>query len=91
MIFEWDGAKSRRNLIDRHLPFDLAVVLFGGPTLEEIDSWREYGEVRIKAVGCVRNLCLVCIYTDRLDARRIISVRLAGRKKRNVYRATYPD
>lgn len=90
MIFEWDGAKSRRNATDRHLPFDLAVAMFDGPTLEMIDARRDYGEIRIKTIGAVRGLCLVCVYTDRGETRRIISLRLGNRKERDDYRAAYP-
>jgi uncharacterized DUF497 family protein len=64
----------------------VAVAMFDAPTLETIDARREYGEIRIKAIGTVRDICLVCIYTDRGDARRIISLRLAKRKERNDYR-----
>jgi uncharacterized DUF497 family protein len=91
MIFEWDDAKSRRNTAERRLPFELAVVMFDGPTLEAVDSRRDYGEVRVRAIGTVRNLCLVCIYTDRGETRRIISLRLANGKERDAYRTTYPD
>ncbi len=90
MIFEWDYAKSHRNAIDRRLPFDLALALFDGPTLETVDVRREYGEIRIKAIGIVRGVCLVCVYTDRDDIRRIISLRLANRKERDGYRTSYP-
>jgi uncharacterized DUF497 family protein len=45
MIFEWDQAKSDRNVARRHLPFDLAVALIDGPTLESIDARRACGEV----------------------------------------------
>jgi len=64
--------------------------MFDGPTLETIDARRDYGEVRVKAIGVVRGACLVCVYTDRGDVRRIISLRLAGGKERNGYGATLP-
>jgi uncharacterized DUF497 family protein len=95
MIFEWDDAKSLRNLQERGLPFDVAMALFDGPTLELDDVRHDYGEIRIKAIGRVRGLILVCIYTDRQTqnglARRIISLRLAHRKERDGYRATHPS
>ena len=89
MIFEWDEAKSRRNLADRRLPFDAAVAMFDGPILETIDSRCDYGEIRMKVLGAVRGVCLVCVYTDRGEVRRIISLRLANRKERDDYRAAY--
>lgn len=90
MIFEWDEAKSHRNLADRRLPFDVAVAMFDGPVWESADSRRDYGEIRMKAIGVVRGVCLVCVYTDRGEVRRIISLRLANRKERDDYRAAYP-
>jgi uncharacterized DUF497 family protein len=81
MVFEWDEAKSLRNLADRCLPFDAAVAMFGGPTLEAVDARRDYGEIRIKAIGAVRSLCLVCVYTDRESARRIISLRFGEQER----------
>jgi uncharacterized DUF497 family protein len=90
MIFEWDQAKSDRNAAARHLPFDVGVALFDGPTLEALDERRDYGEIRVRAIGVVRGLCMVCVYTDRGDIRRIISLRLASRKERDGYRATLP-
>ncbi len=86
MIFEWDEAKSRVNARDRFLPFDLAVAMFDSTTLEAVDGRRDYGERRIRALGVVRGLCLVCVYTDREDTRRIINLRIANRKERDDYR-----
>lgn len=90
MIFEWDEAKSRANARDRFLPFDVAAAMFDGPTLEIVDSRRDYGEVRIRAIGEVGGFYLTCIYTARGDTRRIISLRLANRRERHDYRAKSP-
>ena len=89
MIFEWDRAKSAANTRERGLPFEVAAALFDGPTLEAVDDRRDYGEKRIRAIGSVRGVVLVCVYVDRGDVRRIISLRAANRKERNGYRATY--
>lgn len=94
MIFEWDDAKSLRNLKERRLPFEVAIPMFDLPTLEIEDTRCDYGETRIKAIGCVRDILLACVYTDRQTetglVRRIISLRLAHRKERDGYRAAYP-
>ncbi len=91
MLFEWDEAKSARNAALRGLPFEIAVALFDDLTLETEDARRDYGEIRIKALGVVRGIYLVCVYTDRGEVRRIISLRMASRKERDDYRAAYPD
>jgi uncharacterized DUF497 family protein len=91
MIFEWDAAKSRRNFLERGLPFEFAIPMFDGPTLELSDDRRDYGEPRILAIGMVDGRALACVYTDRDGARRIISLRMASREERDGYRAAYPS
>ena len=80
MLFEWDEAKSRRNLNER-VGFDYAARIFLNPTLEKQDDRRDYGEVRMQAIGQVGEDVLFVVYTDR-NARHIISARLASRKER---------
>ena len=91
MLFEWDSSKSMRNARERQLPFELAMALFDSPTSEVPDRRRDYGEVRIRAIGVVRNTILACVYTDRGGRRRIISLRVATGKERDAYRAAYPS
>ena len=90
MDFEWDAVKSTRNARERGLPFDVAMALFDAPTLEAVDNRKDYGERRVKAVGVVRGIVLVCIYVDRPKARRIVSLRKANGKERNAYGKAYP-
>lgn len=89
MIFEWDPLKSAKNVRERGLPFEVGAAVFDNPTIETIDARFDYGEVRIKAIGIVRGIVLVCVYNDRDDVRRIVSLRVANRKERNAYRAAY--
>ncbi len=65
--------------------------MFDGPIIEQTDRRQDYGEVRMQAVGAVGGLILLCVYTDRDTARRIISLRRANRRERDAYRATFPD
>ena len=90
MDFEWDAAKSTRNARERGLPFDVAMALFDAPTLEAVDNRKDYGERRVKAVGVVRGIVLVCIYVERPKARRIVSLRKASGKERHAYGKAYP-
>jgi uncharacterized DUF497 family protein len=89
--YEWDQTKSDRNSLERDLPFDIAVKMFDGPTLEQPDNRRDYGEVRMKAVGKAYGLILHCVYTDRDGARRIISLRPANRSERDGFRKTFEN
>ena len=87
MIFEWDEAKSRRSLNERGFGFEYAARIFLGPTLERQDARREYGEVRVQAIGQVVDDILFVVYTDRGDARHIISARLTNRKERRLWQS----
>lgn len=87
MEFEWDEAKSERNRIARDLPFDFAFDLFDGPVLLTREDRREYGELRMRALGMVAGLVLARAFTDRGGVRRIISLRRANRRERDAYLA----
>lgn len=82
MELEWDEAKHERNLRERGIGFDAAALIFLGPTIEWEDDRKDYGEVRICAVGAVGDDVLTLVYTHRDGARRIISARVANRKER---------
>ena len=90
MRFAWDEDKSDDNLSDRGFDFAFATLIFDGPTLEEEDRRREYGERRILATGVAQGLVLTVCYTDRARPgqdleRRIISARRSNRREREAY------
>jgi len=89
--FEWDDRKSERNLRERGFDFEAAKGIFENQVLEEIDDRRDYGEVRIAAIGQIAGRFLVVVYTWRENRRRIISARSAKKKERDDYRKAYPD
>jgi uncharacterized DUF497 family protein len=79
MVFEWDDVKSQRNLLERGFGFDHATVIFIAPTLEAQDTRRDYGEVRVQAIGRAGDDILYVVYSDRNEVRRVISARLANK------------
>jgi uncharacterized DUF497 family protein len=87
MQFEWDEAKHEWTRRSRGLGFDVAARIFEGPTFEVPDERRDYGELRMVALGAVEEEVLVVVYTDRSDVRRIISARRANRKERELWRS----
>jgi hypothetical protein len=87
MLFEWDEAKSPLTLSERGFGFDYAARIFLHPTLEQQDARRDYGEVRMQAIGQVGKDVLFVVYTDRGNARHIISARLASRKERKAWQS----
>ena len=86
MDFEWDEAKSNSNRLGRGFGFDLASLIFVGPVLEIEDKRYDYGERRMRAIGEVDGLILFVVYTDRGNARRIISARPAKQRERQLWR-----
>jgi hypothetical protein len=87
MLFEWDEAKSERTLSERGFGFDYAARIFLGPTLERQDRRRDYGEVRLQAIGETGGDVLFVVYTDRGEVRHIISARLANRRERSAWQS----
>lgn len=90
MEFDWDPGKSERNLRERGFGFDYAACIFAGRILLQEDARKDYGEIRIKAIGAFDGVVLVVIFTDRADVRWIISARRANRKERQIYASTEP-
>ena len=90
--FSWDARKSASNLRERGFDFAFATLIFDGPTLEQEDRRRDYGERRVIALGEADGIGLAVVYTDRVDGggadplRRIISARVSNRRERQAYR-----
>ena len=82
MEFAWDEDKHHRKLRERGFGFDFAALIFAGPVIEKRDTRKEYGELRMLALGEVEGIVLAVITTDREDVRRIISARRASQKER---------
>lgn len=87
MEFDWHEEKHDRNRRERGFGFDVATLIFAGPVLEQLDARRDYGEVRMRALGTVEGVLLSVVYTDRGDVRWIISARRASRKERRLWDA----
>ncbi len=87
MIFDWHDAKHERNLRERGIGFDFAALIFAGSVLTQIDDRKDYGEMRVKAIGEVGGVILAVIFTDRHDVRWIISARKANKKERALWLA----
>jgi len=86
MRYIWDEDKNRRNIRLHGIAFDDAVLIFEGPTVEQVDDRFDYGEVRIYAIGLVNGLEITVVYTDRgKDERRIISAWRSEAHERRCY------
>lgn len=65
MAIEFDPAKDARNIESHGISLAAAETLLAGRTVERIDDRRDYGEVRIIAIGEVDGREFVCVYTRR--------------------------
>lgn len=75
MKITFDPAKRDATLASRGRDFADAAEVFAGPTLDAPDERFEYGESRIITVGHLRERMVIVVWTQREDARHIISMR----------------
>ena len=83
-----DGAEAVRHqdLRKHGIDFSGAVRIFDGPVLEREDRRRDYGELRLVALGEVEGVLLAVVYTPRGSVFRIIPARKAHRYEKAAYR-----
>ncbi len=86
MKIEYDPAKRLRTLKERGLDFESIVDVLDGFYLVQTDDRKEYGEVRYVMLGALRDQPVVCVWTQRGDAVRVISMRIADEEEREIYR-----
>jgi len=75
IVFEYDEEKNRRNIEERDLPFSIAEDVFADPNVTlDVDSRRNYGEIRYISYGLVNGRRLRLCWTRRGDRIRVISL-----------------
>ena len=79
--YVFDPAKDAVNHAKHGVSLALAEVLFAGPHVSLTDDRFDYGEVREVAFGRINGRLLVCVYADRGDERRVISLRKANQRE----------
>ncbi|GJE77254.1 BrnT family toxin [Methylorubrum suomiense] len=88
MDFDWDDEKEAKVRAERGFGFDVAIRIFAGRTLEWQDTRKNYGEVRMKAVGEFGGDFYTVVYTDREAVRWVITAWPANRKERKKWHAS---
>ena len=81
----FDPRKNERNLRERGLSFELVEEFDFGSALYSIDTRKDYGEVRTRALGFIGVKLHALVFTARGGALRVISLRRANRKERSRY------
>ena len=87
MNFEWDESKQISNLEKHGISFEEVKTLFNNPLAVIFDDpQHSIHEVREIIIGhSSQNQLLLVVFTERSDAIRIISARLATRRERENY------
>ena len=86
MRITWDPAKRDAALVRRGLDFADANIVFNGSTFDWIDDRFDYGEVRTITIGTLRGRMVVVVWTQRGEARHIISMRKANEREQARHR-----
>lgn len=81
MRITFDPSKRDRTLTERGLDFEDAAEVFAGTVVSIEDTRADYGETRINSVGHLRGRMVVMCWTQRADARHVISMRKANERE----------
>jgi len=85
MKFEWDEDKNLINRQKHNISFETAIHIFEDPYYIEMYDFEHSGdEDRYIAIGKFRNVLFV-VFTEKIDAARIISARAATSAERRLY------
>lgn len=83
--FEWDEDKNKINKIKHKISFETAAHVFDDPEyIEMYDFEHSLDEDRYIAIGKIGDILFV-VFTERKDAIRLISARLATEAERRLY------
>lgn len=87
MEIEFDPAKSEKNIRERGLSFERAADLDFETAVFRIDDRRDYGEMRIRALGFLDGRLHALVFTETDAGIRVISLRKANRREAKRYEA----
>jgi hypothetical protein len=85
MQITFDAAKDSLNVSKHGVPLSEAEKLEWDEALIWQDTRRDYGEVRMIALGAIGERLYCVVYVDREDARRVISLRNANNREKKLY------
>ena len=85
MRIEFDEAKRAATIKARDLDMARDVEILSGPTLTVEDDRSDYGEKRCITVGFLDGTMVVLVWASRGNAYRIISLRKANERERQLY------
>lgn len=86
MKIAFDPAKRDLALKHRGLDFARADEVFAGRTATVVDDRFDYGETRFITAGLLDGRVVVTVWTERGEARHIISMRHCHAKEEEIWR-----
>jgi uncharacterized DUF497 family protein len=91
MEISYDKSKNRRNLLERNLSFEDVIEFdFEGARLS-IDERKDYGEIRVRAIGFLRSRLHALVFTETEKGIRVISFRKANKRELTEYEKQIQD
>jgi uncharacterized DUF497 family protein len=84
----FDPRKNERNQRERGLCFEMVAEFAFSSAKYVQDNRKDYGEVRIRALGFIEFTLYALVFTMRGNALRVISLRRANRKERKQYESS---
>jgi uncharacterized protein len=91
MRITFDPGKRDWTLRERGLDFAEADTVFEGAAIDIFDLRQDYGELRVRTVGYLRGRMVVVVWTQRGDARHVISMRKANDREQEKYGRQIPE
>lgn len=85
MRITYDPRKRALTLEHRNLDFEDAPDVFAGRHLSIEDDRQDYGETRWQTIGRLNDSVVMVVWTERGDARHIISMRKCNDRERKRY------
>jgi uncharacterized protein len=85
MKIEFDPAKRALTFETRGVDMEDAPLIFAADNITFEDGRKDYGERRMTTVGILRNRMIILVWTQRGRARRIISMRKANDREKELY------
>jgi uncharacterized DUF497 family protein len=89
--FEWDAAKAEANLGKHGVPFEDVRSFVFDTAVAVRDDRRDYGEIRMIALGFIGDRLHHLVYTRRGEAIRVISLRKANVREIRTYVRTVQE
>lgn len=87
MTYTWDEEKNRANIRKHGIDFLDVPAMFQHPMVTFLDQRKDYGEDRWIAIGILKTLLAVVVFTEpKPETIRIISARKATQNEERIYR-----